>query len=248
MAILLITHDLGVVAEIVRPGGRDVRRPGGRARRRSSDVFARAAPPVHRRRCCASIRSSAMRAATRCRRSRAWSPSPARLPAAAAGSPRAAATRSTAATEDAAASIDVGAGQHVAVLSPREIAADGHERATLRDAAEARRCRAAPAVEALTKHFPVERRLLRRTVGHVRAVDGVSFAIRAARRSGWSASPAAASRRSAARILRLIEPTAGSVRFDGSDVSRPRPAARCSAAARDADRLPGLRTRRSTRG
>ena len=33
-------------------------------------------------------------------------------------------------------------------------------------------------VENLRKHFPVEKGLLRRTVGHVRAVDGVSFTVR----------------------------------------------------------------------
>ena len=47
-ALIMITHDLGVVAGLVRPGQRDVRRAHRRARRparRSS----RAAPPVHRR-------------------------------------------------------------------------------------------------------------------------------------------------------------------------------------------------------
>ena len=42
-------------------------------------------------------------------------------------------------------------------------------------------------VSDLKKHFPVRKGLLRRTVGHVYAVDGVSFTIGAARRWGWSA-------------------------------------------------------------
>ena len=44
-----------------------------------------------------------------------------------------------------------------------------------------------------------------------------------ARRSGWSASRAAASRRSARLILRLLEPTAGDVRFDGRSLLALRP-------------------------
>ena len=33
------------------------------------------------------------------------------------------------------------------------------------------------AVEGLKKHFPVKKGLLRRTAGHVYAVDGVSFSV-----------------------------------------------------------------------
>ncbi len=47
----------------------------------------------------------------------------------------------------------------------------------------------------LKKYFPVKSSgVVRRTVAHVQAVDGVSFSVRAAGRSGSSASPAAASR------------------------------------------------------
>ena len=62
---------------------------------------------------------------------------------------------------------------------------------------------------------------------------------RAARRSGSSASPAAASRRSAARSLRLIEPTAGRIVFDGEDIRRSTARELRRDAARDADDLPG---------
>ena len=57
--------------------------------------------------------------------------------------------------------------------------------------------------------------------GTVRAVRGrlVRRSIRA-RRSAWSANPAAARPRSAALILRLEEPTGGEIRFDGADLSR----------------------------
>ena len=53
----------------------------------------------------------------------------------------------------------------------------------------------------------------------VQAVDDVTLLVDAARRSAWSASRAAASRRCAGPLLRLIEPTSGSVRFDGHELT-----------------------------
>ena len=61
----------------------------------------------------------------------------------------------------------------------------------------------------------------------------VSFDIAAARRWGWSASPAAASRPPARCILRLIEPTSGEVWFEGKDVTALDRATRCERSARD---------------
>ena len=60
-----------------------------------------------------------------------------------------------------------------------------------------------------------------------------------ARRSGSSASRAAASRRSRARSCSCSTPTSGSVRFDGTELDRARPARAAAAAPRDADDLPG---------
>ena len=54
-----------------------------------------------------------------------------------------------------------------------------------------------------------------------------------ARRWGWSASPAAASPPPARCILRLIEPTAGEVWFEGQDVTRARQATTLRALRRD---------------
>ena len=46
MAVVFITHDLGVVAELVQPGLRDVRRRAGRGWPRAGSVRGRA-PPLH---------------------------------------------------------------------------------------------------------------------------------------------------------------------------------------------------------
>jgi oligopeptide/dipeptide ABC transporter ATP-binding protein len=70
----------------------------------------------------------------------------------------------------------------------------------------------------LHTHFPVRRGLLRRTVGSVRAVDGVSFAIRRGRTLGLVGESGCGKTTVGRSILRLVEPTGGSVRFDGRDV------------------------------
>ena len=75
-------------------------------------------------------------------------------------------------------------------------------------------------VEGLVKHFRVERGLFR--VGRprrlVRAVDGVSFAISAGRTLGLVGESGCGKSTVARSTLRLIEPDAGSVTIDGTDV------------------------------
>ena len=95
-------------------------------------------------------------------------------------------------------------------------------------------------VRGLQKSFPVRGGLIfDRAVGHVRAVAGVSFDIAPARRSALSANPAAESRRSAAACLRLIEPTAGEMRYRGDGDHQAAAGADARAAPPHADRLPG---------
>jgi len=79
---------------------------------------------------------------------------------------------------------------------------------------------AAPLVDVadLRTHFPVRRGLLRRTVGSVRAVDGVSFTIRRGRTLGLVGESGCGKTTVGRSILRLVEPTGGGVRFDGRDV------------------------------
>jgi oligopeptide/dipeptide ABC transporter ATP-binding protein len=75
-------------------------------------------------------------------------------------------------------------------------------------------------VEGLSKHFPVRKGLLRRTVGHVHAVDDVSFAIGTGETLGLVGESGCGKTTVGRTILRLIEPTAGAIRLDGHDVTR----------------------------
>jgi oligopeptide/dipeptide ABC transporter ATP-binding protein len=75
-------------------------------------------------------------------------------------------------------------------------------------------------VEGLSKHFPVRKGILRRTVGHVHAVDEVSFAIGTGETLGLVGESGCGKTTVGRTILRLIEPTAGAIRLDGHDVTR----------------------------
>ena len=75
-------------------------------------------------------------------------------------------------------------------------------------------------VEGLSKHFPVRKGLLRRTVGHVYAVDEVSFTIGAGETLGLVGESGCGKTTVGRTIMRLIEPTAGAIRLDGHDVTR----------------------------
>ena len=73
-------------------------------------------------------------------------------------------------------------------------------------------------VRDLELHYPVTEGLLRREVGRVRAVDGVSFDVRAGESFGLVGESGCGKSSTALSILRMEEPTGGQVRFDGEDV------------------------------
>ncbi len=73
-------------------------------------------------------------------------------------------------------------------------------------------------VENLKKHFPVKKGILSRTVGLVKAVDGVSFTLARGETLGLVGESGCGKTTVGRSILRLIEPTAGTVVFDGRDL------------------------------
>ena len=73
-------------------------------------------------------------------------------------------------------------------------------------------------VNRLVKYFPVRAGLLQRVVNHVKAVDDVSFFVRKGETLGLVGESGCGKTTVGRSMLRLIEPTSGSVRFEGKDV------------------------------
>ena len=73
-------------------------------------------------------------------------------------------------------------------------------------------------VRGLQKHFPIRRGVFSRLSGWLRAVDGVDLAIREGETLGLVGETGSGKTTMGRCILRLIEPTAGSVRFQGVDL------------------------------
>jgi peptide/nickel transport system ATP-binding protein len=73
-------------------------------------------------------------------------------------------------------------------------------------------------VRDLQVHFPVRRGVLARVVDHTKAVDGVSFKVYRGQTLGLVGESGCGKTTAGRAILRLIEPTAGTVKFEGVDV------------------------------
>jgi oligopeptide/dipeptide ABC transporter ATP-binding protein len=78
-----------------------------------------------------------------------------------------------------------------------------------------------PLLEAvdLAKHFPVKRGVFGRSRGAVRAVDGVSFVVEKGKTLGVVGESGCGKTTTAKLVLGLEEPTGGSLRFQGADLT-----------------------------
>jgi oligopeptide transport system ATP-binding protein len=75
-------------------------------------------------------------------------------------------------------------------------------------------------VKALKVHFPVKHGLFSRVKGYVKAVDDVSFSVEPGETVGLVGESGCGKTTLGRAIIRLLDPTAGSVLFEGEDITR----------------------------
>jgi ABC-type oligopeptide transport system ATPase subunit len=75
-------------------------------------------------------------------------------------------------------------------------------------------------VENLKVYFPILGGIFRHKVGEVKAVDGVSFEVRRGQTVGLVGESGSGKTTLGRAIIRLVEPTAGVIRYEGAEISR----------------------------
>jgi peptide/nickel transport system ATP-binding protein len=216
-AVILITHDLGVIAEMahrvaVMYAGRIVE--SGLV----ADIFKRPRHPYTRALLDSLPRVDASE--TRLAPIRGQPPIPSRLPSGCAFHPRCTigAERPRCAAEEPAlrqvAINQLAACHFVEELAPAQTIAAAPTAMT-------RVGEVAPLlqVEDLRVHFPIKAGLLRRRVGWVRAVDGVSLAVHEGETVGLVGESGCGKTTTGRAVMGLIRPSGGRVTFAGEDIT-----------------------------
>jgi peptide/nickel transport system ATP-binding protein len=218
-AAILVTHDLGVVAEVAH---RVAVMYGGRIVETGSvgDIFERPQHPY-----TAALLKSAPRLDAQGDRLDpipGQPPTPAALPAGCAFEPRcsAAAGRERCIAEDPVMR-SLGGGRAVACHFADVSATARLASVSTVGAQPTVVVASAPllAIEDLRVHFPIRSKVLRRTIGAVRAVDGVSLTLSAGETLGIVGESGCGKTTVSRAVMGLVPITGGRVRFDGQTIS-----------------------------